>query len=212
MKIIGLRIEKYIDKEISGHNCDFTYTDAEFQKHIICAVLDDNRKIEIELTRSEGECGSGWTSASHGHIKILEVKKFGGYSHVPIGILTIEDIEPKSEYPDEIQNKVFSVSYDGGDSYYPSGSYSVNMELFRPTTRIKEKRPVWVFKGKSNSGKTFIASKLKDIEVYETDSNEKLPDQITASIIVLGNKYRFPISKIKNRIVGKCDIQIVDFR
>lgn len=66
MKIIGLRIEKYIDKEISGHNCDFEFKDAEFEKHIICGVLDDNRKVEIELSHSEGECFSGWTTASWG--------------------------------------------------------------------------------------------------------------------------------------------------
>lgn len=209
MKIIGLRIEKYIDKEISGHNCDFTYTDAEFEKHIICGVLDDNRKVEIELRRSEDQCGSGWTTASYGHIQVVEVKKFNGYTHIPIGMLTIEDVEPGFE--GDISNKVFSVEYDGGDSYYPSGSYSIKMELFRPTIRAKEKRPVWIFKGKSNSGKSFVASKLKDLEVYETDSNEKLPDTITASVVVLGNKHRFSISEIKKRIVGKADVQVVDF-
>jgi hypothetical protein len=64
MKIIGLRIEKYIDTEVSGHNCNFDYQDVGFEKHIICGVLSDKRKVEIELSRSEGECGSGWTTAS----------------------------------------------------------------------------------------------------------------------------------------------------
>lgn len=94
MKIIGLRIEKYIDKEISGHNCDFTYTDADFEKHIICGVLDDNRKVEIELRRSEDQCGSGWCTSSYGHIQVTEVKKFSGYTFIPIEIFAIEDIEP----------------------------------------------------------------------------------------------------------------------
>ena len=31
MKIIGLRVEKYIDKEVSEHNCNFEYQDAEFE-------------------------------------------------------------------------------------------------------------------------------------------------------------------------------------
>lgn len=86
------------------------------------------------------------------------------------------------------------------------------MELFKSTIRTKEKRPVWIFRGKSNSGKSFIASKLNELEVYETDSNENLPNKITASIIVIGNKYHFSISEIKKRIVGKATIQLVDFK
>ena len=107
MNIIGLRIEKYIDKEISGHNTDFEYKDAEFEKHIICGVLDDNRKVEIELSHSEGECYSGWTIASWGHIEVTEVKKFNGYTFIPKQPLIVEDIEPK--FKGDISNDVFSV-------------------------------------------------------------------------------------------------------
>lgn len=209
MKIIGLRIEKYIDKEISGHNCDFEYKDAEFEKHIICGVLEDNRKVEIELSHSEGECGSGWTTASWGNIKVTEVKKFNGYTFIPKEILTIEDIEPN--FDGDISNNVFSVDCDGGDNYYPSGSYNVNMELFKETIRNKNLRPVWIFKGKSNSGKSFLASKLNELDVYETDSNEALPESIVASVIVLGNKYHFNLEDVKSKIFGEAEIQVVDF-
>lgn len=209
MKIIGLRIEKYIDKEISGHNCDFEYKDAEFEKHIICGVLDDNRKVEIELSHSEGECGSGWTTASWGNINVTEVKKFNGYTFIPKETLTIEDIEPN--FDGDISNKVFSVDCDGGDNYYPSGGYNVNMKLFKETIRNKTLRPVWIFKGKSNSGKSFLASKLSEIDVYETDSNETLPDSIIASVIVIGNKYDFKLDDVKSKIFGEAEIQVVEF-
>ena len=157
MKIIGLRIEKYIDKEVSGHNCDFEYKDAEFEKHIICGILSDNRKVEIEMSVSEGECGSGWSTASWGNIKVTEVKKFNGYTHIPKEVLNVEDVEPNFE--GNISNDVFSIDEDGGCNYYPSGGYNVNMELFKETIRAKNLRPVWIFKGKSNSGKSFLASK-----------------------------------------------------
>ena len=209
MKIIGLRIEKYIDKEISGHNCIFEYKDAEFEKHIICGVLNDNRKVEIELSRSEGECYSGWTIASWGHIKVTEVKKFNGYTFIPKEPLFIEDVEPN--FDGDISNEVFSVDSYGGDNYYPSGGYNVNMELFKETVRNKNLRPVWVFKGKSNSGKSFLASKLNELDVYETDSNEVLPESIVASVIVLGNKYDFNLEDVKSKIFGEVEIQIVDF-
>jgi len=210
MKIVGLRIEKYIDKAISGHNCDFEYHDAEFEKHIICGVLSDNRKVEIELSHSEGECGSGWTTASWGHIKVTEVKRFNGYTHIPKEPIEIDDYLPTFE--NDTDNKVFSISKYGGDNYYPSGGYSVNMELFKETVRAKNLRPVWIFKGKSNSGKSFLASKLNDLEVYETDSNEELPTSITASIIVLGNKYNYSIDDIKPKLFGEVEIQIVEFQ
>lgn len=210
MKIIGLRIEKYIDKEISGHNCDFEYNDAEFEKHIICGVLSDNRKVEIELSHSEGECGSGWTTASWGHIKVIEVKRFNGYTHIPKEPIEIDDY--LLTFESDTDNKVFSISEDGGDSYYPSGGYNVNMELFKETVRAKNLRPVWIFKGKSNSGKSFLASKLNDLEVYETDSNENLPTSITASIVVLGNKYNYSIDDIKTKLFGEVEVQIVEFQ
>ncbi len=209
MKIIGLRIEKYIDKEVSGHNCDFEYKDAEFEKHIICGVLSDNRKVEIEMSVSKGECCSGWSTASWGNIKVTEVKKFNGYTHIPKEVINVEDVEPNFE--GNISNDVFSIDEDGGCNYYPSGGYNVNMELFKETIRAKNLRPVWIFKGKSNSGKSFLASKLNDLEIYETDSNEKLPDVITASVIVVGNKYDFEIDDLKKLIFGEVEIQIVDF-
>lgn len=209
MKIIGLRIEKYIDKEISGHNCDFEYKNTEFEKHIICGVLEDNRKVEIELSHSEGECGSGWTTASWGNIKVTEVKKFNGYTFIPKEILTIEDVEPKID--GDISNNVFSVDCDGGDNYYPFGGYNVNMELFKETIRNKNLRPVWIFKGKSNSGKSFLASKLNELDVYETDSNKALPESIVASVIVIGNKYDFNLEDVKSKIFGEAEIQAVDF-
>lgn len=209
MKIIGLRIEKYIDKEISGHNCDFEFKDAEFEKHIICGILDDNRKVEIELSHSEGECYSGWTTASWGHIKVTEVKKFNGYTFIPKQPLVVDDIEPN--FDGDISNEVFSVDIDGGDNYYPSGGYNVKMELFKETIRSKNLRPVWIFKGKSNSGKSFLASKLSELDVYETDSNETLPESIVSSVIVLGNKYDFTLEDVKNKIFGEADIQVVEF-
>ena len=209
MKIIGLRIEKYIDKEISDHNCDFEYNDSEFEKHIICAVLSDNRKVEIELSNSVGECMSGWTSASWGHISVTEVKMFNGYTHSTNCAIIVNDIEPG--YSDDVSNYYFSVDCDGGCNYYPSGYYSVDMNLFEETVRHKNMRPIWIFKGKSNAGKSFLASKLTNLDVYETDISDELPSVITESVIVLGNKYKFTIEHIKSKIFGKFEIQIVDF-
>ena len=34
-KVIGLRKETYVGETISGHNCDFTYTNAELTRHVL---------------------------------------------------------------------------------------------------------------------------------------------------------------------------------
>lgn len=209
MKVIGLRIEKYIDKAVTGHNCDFKYNDVEFEKHVLCCILSNNKKIEIHLSRSEGECGSGWTTANFGHINVVEVKNFNGYEYTPKNIIETDDIFPG--FDGDITNNIFSVSFDGGDNYYPSGFYSVNMKLFINNGRAKEYRPVWIFIGKSSLGKSYLANKIQNLEVYETDSSPKLPKKITQSIIVIGNKYQHSLETIKKLIFGKTKIVIVEF-
>lgn len=210
MKIIGLKIEKYIGQSVSGHNCDFEYSDSLMEKHILCGITDDGRKVEIVLSEEEGQCGSGWTTASWGDIEINYVEKFNGYTHRAIRELIIDDnLEDKSGY---ISNDVFTYSYDGGDSYYPSGYCSVNMELFKEGIRHKEKRPIWVFKGNSNLGKSFIASKLNDLTVYETDTSDELPNKLSHDVIVLGNKYNFEVGEIESLIVGDYELIVVDFK
>ena len=209
MKIIGLRIEKYIGTNVTGHNCDFEYYDDEFERHVLCVVTGKGRKLEITLSEEYGECGSGWTTASWGNIEVNEVVQFNGYTHRPVRELIITDFDSEAG---DIDNDVFYVSYDGGDGYYPSGSYSVNMELFKANPRHKEKRPVWLFKGGSALGKSFLAAKLNDLTVYETDINSELPEKIIEDVIVLGNKYNFEIEEIQKRILGDYELIITEFK
>jgi len=198
MKIIGLRVEKYIGKEVSGHNCDFEYNDAEFEKHIILGLLEDNRKVEIELTTEEGECGSGWCTASWGNRNVTIVDKFNGYTHKPIKELIVDDVSIEAE---DVENDVFSVNYNGGCNYYPSGGYNVNMDLFKANGREKELRPTYVFIGESGIGKSALALKFNDDTiVFETDAYDTLPEKIVADVIVVGNKHKYTIDDIKTRV------------
>ena len=212
MKIIGLRIEKYIGEKWYGHNCVFTQQPEEFERHILLAELSDKRKIEITLSHEEGECGSGYSLASWGNIEIKEIGRFGGYQYKPKKELIVDDILPNNvQLQQEYDNEVFSVSYDGGDSYYPSGDYEVDMDLFEKTIRAKDKRPVWLFRGNSNLGKSFLSDRITGLTKYETNSNAKLPRVIDADIIVLGNKYKFSLDEIKSRIFGEYELVLVDF-
>lgn len=193
MKIIGLRLEKYIGTQVSGHNLSFEYTNAELDKHVILGLLEDNSKVEIELTVEYGECGSGWTTASWGHYKINYVNKFNGYTHKPIHELIVDDIVKDAE---NIHNDVFNVDYYGGDRYYPMGGYDVNMNLFKANGRTKELRPTYVFAGKSALALKFN----NDTIIFETDAYETLPEKIIADVIVLGNKYNYTIDDIMAKV------------
>ena len=204
LKIIGLRVEKYIAYESRDDYSDES-DEVEREKHVLCVVYENGKKAEIELSASHGLCPSGYTSASWGHLEVKEVDKFSGFSFVPkTGILTINE-------KDLYKNYVYEVDSDGNDQWYPSGGYSIDMSLFRETIRNKSIRQVWIFLGKSGTGKTFLSSKLNGLEVYETDSSGVLPTKITASVVVLGNKYSFDIEDIKRKIIGKAEIHIVVF-
>lgn len=220
LKVMGLRVEKYIRSTCEGHNCDFEYGQVVDDKHTILCESKWKEKYEIELTYEEGECGSGWCVASWANINIKPVKNFRGYTHnireeVWIDINDNIFNDELSYYESEnsfIDNKVFNYSYCGGDAYYPNGWYDVNMELFKENGRYKEKRPIWIFKGNSGLGKSFIANHLEGLKVLETDSCEYLQDEITEDIIVLGNKYPYTIEEIDNRIFGEHEIHIVEFK
>lgn len=63
-------------------------------------------------------------------------------------------------------------------------------EMFEKTPRIMEKRPVWIFAGASGLGKSTIGRflELQGKAVYETDTDQRLPNVIMADVIVAGNR------------------------
>lgn len=208
MKIVGLRIEKYLDQQCIG---DYEYVTDEFERVVLSAVLTDNRMVEITLSEESGMCGSGYTTAQWGKIEVAYVNKFN-YTHTPKTLLTVPDITPET-VTEDVQNDAFNVSFDGGDNYYPSGGYYVNMDLFRKGPRAIDHRPVWIFRGPSGTGKTFIGAALDDeIEVYETDSASKLPDVITATVVIIGNRYDYNIGEVIHKLWGvQNTVYVVDF-
>lgn len=62
--------------------------------------------------------------------------------------------------------------------------------LFEKTPRMMEGRPVWIFAGDSGLGKSTIGRflELQGKVVYETDSDQRLPNMIMADVIVVGNR------------------------
>jgi hypothetical protein len=77
------------------------------------------------------------------------------------------------------------------------------MDLFEKTIRAKDKRRVYIFVGESGIGKSYLAHKLQNVEIYETDCNDTLPNEIVEDVIVLGNKYDYTVQDIVSRIFGE---------
>ena len=183
--------------------------------------IADGDNYEIRLWEENGDCYSGWTSASWSFIDVRKVDTFIGMTHKPIKHELSFDLDGEIEgdifivrYPRYVSNDIFSSNYDGGDYWYPGGVLTFNMSLFEEIPRNLPKRPVWIFKGDSCLGKSYLAGIIGNSDrfksVYETDAHEKLSD-IHEDIIVLGNKYKHSIEDIESHILGEHDTILVEF-
>ena len=182
--------------------------------YILNCVGIGGQRYEVRLWEEHGDCYSGWCPASWGHCSIYEVDSFIGMTHK----LKCENLSFEIELDEisdgDIDNNIFSVSYNDHDTWYPSGFINVNMDLFEEINRSMPKRPVWIFKGASCLGKSYLAGIIANSDrmktVYETDAHETLTD-IHEDIIVVGNKYNHSIEDIENHILDEHETIFVDF-
>lgn len=211
LKVHSLRIE---------HIRTYNDRDDDFEdnsKYILNCISENNLKYEVSLWTVYGDCPSGWCSASWGHCDVRHVNSFIGSTHKPIKDLSFEIETTEGDFEDTIynaENDVFYVDDDGDDCWYPSGGVGITEELFTETNRAMDKRPVWIFKGDSGLGKSYIAGIIANSDraktVYETDAHEEL-ETIEADIIVVGNKYDHSLEEIESKIKGEHEIIYVDF-
>lgn len=211
LKVHSLRIE---------HIRTYNDRDDDFEdnsKYILNCISENNLKYEVALWTEYGDCPSGWCSASWGRCEVRRVNSFIGSTHKPIKDLSFEIETTEGDFEDTIynaENEVFYVDDDGDDCWYPNGDVGITEELFTETNRVMDKRPVWIFKGDSGLGKSYIAGIIANSDraktVYETDAHEEL-ETIEADIIVVGNKYDHSLEEIESKIKGEHEIIYVDF-
>ena len=220
VKIVGLLVKKIVNDYCEGHNCDFTYEKIEDEEYVLmCEDIfhineygeEYHNKYEITLRSEYGECGSGWTTASYGFADIEPVDNFRPWNYKPKQQIILENISIKEMNSPDFSCEYFQWSYDGGDRYYPTGYIEIDLTCFEELPRNMKKRPVWIFKGYSGLGKTSLAIQLENEDVYDTDISSKLPECITESVVVLGNKYGHTLEDIKTRLFGNPEIILVDF-
>lgn len=209
LKVHSLRVEKTMTYNDRADEYEYN----EF--FILNCISDNNTMYEVRLYTLYGSCPSGYCSATWGIGYIYRVDSFVGMTHKPIKELEFE-IDENLIYNDgrmyDIENDIFELEYD--DDWYPSGSAKVNMNLFKEINRNKEKRPVWIFKGDSALGKSYLAGIIansgREKSVYETDAHEEL-DDIHEDIVVIGNKYKHSVEDVESHILGEHETILVDF-
>jgi len=195
MKIIGMNEFKFYDG----------YTEQNETRHEIY-VTEDRKNYIISLNTLNSDCPSGYTSASEGEIEINETKKFPPIEY--------RFIKKDNEYPSVKTPYLYNVEdifgiTENGDEYYPAGFHYVNKDYFKRSSRQNSgKRKVWIFKGGSTLGKTFLSDKI-DLEKYETDMSDTLPDLLWQDIIVIGNKYKFSKKEIIAKIPDINDTEVI---
>lgn len=195
--LVGAYKQLYMGTGCSAHNQNFNYESRQMEKvflHLLQPTTYD--KYEVVLWGSEGECGSGWTTASWGHSSLNKVDSFTNpptYNCQPT-LVDVNQTEDNIEVETLDNVRVAGASYCGNDDYYPSGWYTFNESLFTVSPRAVDRMKVFVFKGPSAIGKSYLASKfVEGFKVYETDGSDELPsDMSDYDVVVLGNKYEFP--------------------
>lgn len=225
IQVIGLAVEKYVERCIDPD--DKRKKKVSERYHLLVRDIKNKRKYEITIQTRTWDSGCGYGLNTRGKIDIEKLDKNKPFSHTPIETMFIEgfSIDPSTlgwkqehytkryEGDDDIyiENNVFSFSEFGGDMCYPRGSARINMQRFAVLPRAMEKRPVWIIKGPSGTGKSTLAGHIEGLDVFETDSVDKLPKEIDADVIVLGNRSKFTVDDIKSHLFGEVNVIQVSF-
>lgn len=224
LDVVGANHNFYIDKEVTGSNCDFDYINAEFNSNTIFFIAENNDKYALKLWLEEGECGSGWCAASYGFAELTMVKgAFQGINLLPTKKMTVDmnellkfkdiGMEGKVILCNEDNDEICIADDTGGDDYYPSGGFYFNDKLFHKTPRTIKTRRTYIVKGPGGIGKSFLTKSITDLKVYETDIDTKLPDTLIYDVVVLGNRSGFSVEDIKNKLnLDTTEVVVVDMK
>jgi len=133
--IEGLRYEKGMVTKVTQHDYDFVYTDVEEDIPHVVLKTEDGSFYELKLYTDEGECGSGYSTASYG------VRELEAVSAPKVDYRPIHD-SPKDLCVCFSEDEKFDCTYFhwdkyGHDAYYPDGYAGVYEDAFKKIIRTK---------------------------------------------------------------------------
>lgn len=190
-------------------------------------LLSQKRKLYVLKARNRfSDCYSGYCGASRGSFDDLvplgHRESFGPRHYVPKEPIEVEIVDAEfGHYHGKCLRDiktgklVVTSNGHGGDSWYPRGEARIEEGFFEKTSRLTDRRRVFLFTGTSGVGKSSIGQILSSkLEVYETDSNPELPEDLSEyDVVVIGQKYDFTIADVQDRYVDtKAQFVEVDFR
>lgn len=223
--ILGYRSEYY---HANDNEKDYLNED------IIIVIKHEVSGSYYELKFSEEDEDLGYVINNYGYATIERVKKPIYTSRIkePLNIILPKEINAVNiehmsvrDYPIDLFNEngyfeipgIIKVSERGDDidEFYPEGYVEFNRERFEePNKRQMGGKPVWIFKGDSGAGKTYLSSMLErmNMKIFETDSikGNEIIDPIKADIIVIGNKHGFKVEYVKEHVANRDDIEFIE--
>ena len=141
---------------------------------------------------------------------VHKLKEVGGFISPTFKPISMPNIDKES-----LLNKETNAYFSFDKSFYDTQfeEMSINSPYFlKANLRQKEKQPLWIFKGDSMLGKSYISSFLYEYKsIYETDKSITLPDELNYDIIVVGNKYSFTNEEILERIPENREVIYASF-
>ena len=192
--VLGMRVDNFINTRLDGGpSRTVKFEDRKYE----IIYIDENGELGlIKGHISHGMCGSGYRTATYGVLEYKKTDNIGSLHYVPTTNPIIELSTRRNL--STIENDLFTYSEYGLDSYYPSGEFTIHFENWKATNRLPRKPMTHIFKGQSATGKSTLASLLKDKKVIESDAFDSIDAfilEITSignldeCIIVLGNKH-----------------------
>lgn len=194
LKLIGLR-KNIVPCDFSQEHNGPTIVEYEFITKDTTTGAFESHKYKLE----EGMCGSGYCEASWLHYTVSDIAEPGPLHYTP---------KRQHEWGTGASDDMYVIS-ENCCPYYPSATLEVDLDEWRDTARSKSTKQLYVYHGESGVGKSHLASHLKGLEVYETDSNyaglwgiEPL-DYLKYDVVVLGNKHGGTIGSLQDWLDGQ---------
>lgn len=194
--LVGMAIEKWAQSPVVSD----TVRPYLVEKEEIALVFLDGSNVTIK----EAEDGSGqivweWSDAK----RPFSCRPKDG----PMKVKISEDVD---------SGRLEILASGTGETVLLVSEEEVNFceEMFEKTPRIMEKRPVWIFAGGSGLGKSTLGRflELQGKVIYETDSDQRLPNVIMADVIVAGNRNKsLTIEDICSRLPDGVESIFVEF-
>lgn len=194
--LVGMTIEKWAQSPVTSEMVRPYPVEKE---EVILVFLDGSN-----LTVKEAEDGSGqvvweWSDAK----RPFSCRPKDG----PMRVKISEDVD--SGYLEILVSGT-------GETVLLVSKEEVNFceEMFEKTPRMMEGRPVWIFAGASGLGKSTLGRflELQGKVIYETDSDQRLPNIIMADVIVAGNRNKsLTIEDICSRLPEGVEPIFVEF-